>query len=107
MRRCIFTSLEGPRSPWEITVPSSRIFTIMSSDMKPLLTPVGVVQKISSSTLTEMFPSLAATKFLSYMRRPISTIILFASSSVGYLLSTIFPAPFPDSRRILFRSSSK
>ena len=63
MRRCILTSLDAPRSPRDRTVPSRRILTIMSSVIKPLETPVGVVQMISSSTLQLMLPSLAATKF--------------------------------------------
>ena len=55
----------------------------MSSVIKPLDTPVGVVQMVFSSTLQLILPSLAATKFFAYILRPISTISFFASASVG------------------------
>ena len=58
----------------------------MSWVMKPLETPVGVVQMVLGPTRQLMLPSLDATKPLAYIRRPISRIAFFASKSDLYFM---------------------
>ena len=59
-RRCIFSSLEGFLVPWS-TCPSKSTLISISSVIYPLLTPVGVVQRVVGETLQVIFPSLDTT----------------------------------------------
>ena len=81
-RRCIRISEEGLLVPSK-TLPFRSSLTSMSSVINPLETPVGVAQRVSSETLQLMLPSLAATKFFWYIRRPYSRISALAWASVG------------------------
>ena len=54
---------------------------IMSIVMNPLLTPCGVVRTSLSFSLTEMFPSFAATNPRTQIRLPISMICFRISHS--------------------------
>src|SRR5579864_6941983 len=69
MVRCMTISLDGLQTPLSF-LPCRSTTTMSSGRIMPLLKPVGVTSTRSSSSRTERFPSVAATKPLAWSILP-------------------------------------